>query len=114
MNQLTNAKERFMKAIQKDPYLVGLILSLKLDGLYEFTNYGTVIVHYHNRKLGTTAIIDPTKPTIFIKENEEDPGFHIPIKTAIRLTTETFGTPEVMEVPKFHTNIPIYGYENEP
>ncbi len=101
----TDIKERFMQAIQKDPYLVGIIMNIKVFGINEITDYGTIIVKYHNRKTGITTIIDPAKPTIFIKENNEPEGFNISIRLAIQTTIETFGIPEVTEIPKFGGNL---------
>jgi hypothetical protein len=100
-------KDRFIQAMQKDPYFVGVIANIKVIGLDMLTDYGTLIIRYYNPKTGILAIIDPAKPTMFIKEDKEPQGFNIHIPLAIQLMIETFGTPEIIEIPKFHTNINI-------
>jgi len=98
-------KDRFIQAMHKDPYFVGVIANIKVIGLDMLTDYGTLIMRYYNPKTGILAIIDPAKPTIFIKEDKEPQGFNIHIPLAIQLMIEAFGTPEIIEIPKFHTNI---------
>jgi len=105
MKGQANPKEKFLKAMQKDPHLAGIILNLKYEGIQALTNYGTLILKIHNPKTGIMVIIDPAKPYLFIKDNNDE-GFNIPIQTAIRITLETYGTPQVEEIPKFGTNIP--------
>jgi hypothetical protein len=105
MKNKASIRERFLEAIQKDPHFVGLIINIKILGMDTLTEYGTLILRYHNAKTGITAIIDPAKPTMFIKNDKDREGFNIHIPLAIQLTTETFGTPEIIEIPKFHTNI---------
>lgn len=102
---MKNPKEKLLQAIQKDPHLVGLIMNLKFEGIEELTDYGTIILRIYNPKTGITVILDPAKPSLFIIDNEEE-GFNIPIQTAIRITLETYGKPQVEEIPKFGTNIP--------
>ena len=102
---MKNPKEKFLEAIRKDPHLVGLIMNLRFEGIEALTDYGMLILKIHNPKTGITVILDPAKPYLFIKDNEEE-GFNIPIQTAIRLTFETYGKPQVEEIPKFETNIP--------
>jgi hypothetical protein len=100
-------KERFIQAMQKDPYFVGVIANIKVLGLDTLTDYGTLIIRYYNPKTGIFAIIDPAKPAMFIKNDQEPQGFNIHTPLAIQLMIETFGTPEIIEIPKFHTNINI-------
>ncbi len=105
MKKQGSPKERFIQAMQKDPYFVGVIANIKVLGLDTLTDYGTLIIRYYNPKTGILAIIDPAKPTMFIKNDKEPEGFNIPIPLAIQLMLETFGEPEIIEIPKFHTNI---------
>ena len=98
-------KDQFIRTIQKDPHFTGLIMNIKVLGLDFLTDYGTLIIRYYNPKTGILALIDPANPTIFIKHDNEPQGFRIHIPLAIQLTIETFGTPEIVEIPKFHTNI---------
>jgi hypothetical protein len=99
MKKLAETKEKFKKAIQKDPFLVGLIWNIKMEGIANLTDHGTIIIMMENPKTGTTVILDPAKPYLFIEDNGE--GYNIPIQTAIRITLETFGAPKVTEIPKF-------------
>jgi hypothetical protein len=105
MKNKTSTREKFIQAIQKDPYLVGVIANIKVIGLDILTDYGTLIIRYYNPKTGIFALIDPAKPTMFIKEDKEPQGFNIHIPLAIQLMIETFGTPEIIEIPKFYTNM---------
>jgi hypothetical protein len=98
-------RERFIQAMQKDPHFVGIITDIQVLGLDLLTNYGTLIIRYYNPKTGISAIIDPAKPTIFVKEDNEPQGFNIHIRLAIQLMVETFGMPEIEEIPKFGTNL---------
>lgn len=105
MKDKQNARELFKQAIQKDPFLVGLIWNINLDGIHILTDFGTLIIKMYNPKTGITIILDPAKPYLFINDNGT--SFNIPIKEAIQITATTFGIPQVEEIPKFGTNIPL-------
>jgi hypothetical protein len=62
-----NLKDKFTQTIKTDPHLVALIMAIKYHGIKVITNHGTLIIFYNNRKTGISAILDPTKPTIFIE-----------------------------------------------
>jgi len=98
-------KDKFIQAITKDPHLVALIMGIKTYGIGTLTQYGTMIILYNNKKTGITAILDPAKPTIFIEDQQRKEKFNIHINMAIKLTLETFGNPEFIEIPKFGTNL---------
>jgi hypothetical protein len=100
-----STKEKLIEATKKDPHIIGLITNLKYLGIAELTNFGTLILKYYNRKTNTTVIIDPTKPTLFIHDGTEN--FNIHIRLAIQTIDETYGVPEIEEIPKFFTNIPL-------
>jgi hypothetical protein len=101
-------KDKFIQTIKTDPHLVALIMGIKTHGMEEITDYGTLIILYNNRKTGITAILDPAKPTMFIEDKHRKEQFNISIELAIKLTLETFGNPEFVEIPKIQTNlIPI-------
>jgi hypothetical protein len=105
MKEKTNIREKFTQAIQRDPHLVALITGIKVHGMEEITQYGTLIILYNNRKTGITAILDPAKPTIFIEDKHRKEKFNISIELAIKTTLETFGNPEFVEIPKIQTNL---------
>jgi hypothetical protein len=98
-------KDKFTQTIKTDPHLVALIMGIKTHGMEEITDYGTLIILYNNRKTGITAILDPAKPTMFIEDKHRKEKFNIPIELAIKLTLETFGNPEFVEIPKIQTNL---------
>ena len=98
-------KDKFIQVIKKDPHLVALIMGIKVHGIGEITQYGTLIIFYNNKKTGITAILDPTKPTIFIEDKNDKEKFNIAIDLAIKTTLETFGNPEFVEIPKIQTNL---------
>jgi hypothetical protein len=104
MNNKATLKDKFIQTIQKDPHLVALIMGIKYHGTGELTLNGTLIILYKNKKTGITAILDPAKPTIFIEDTHNKEKLNIHIQLAIKLTLETFGNPEFIEIPKFHTN----------
>lgn len=101
----STVKDKFIQAITKDPHLVAIIMSIKTYGLETITYLGTIIILYNNKKTGIKAILDPAKPTIFIEDQQRKETFNIPINMAIKLTLETFGNPEFIEIPKFGTNL---------
>ncbi len=107
MKEQGNIKERLIKAIQKDPHILGIVWNIRLEGMHNLTDYGTIILIYNNRKTGISVIIDPAKPTIHIKDTKTNEGFNIHIPLAIKTVEETYGIPEVEEIPKFFTNIPL-------
>ncbi len=105
MSNRTSIKERFIQAIQNDPMLIGFVNNIDVAGLDFLTAHGTLILHYYNPKTKYTAILDPAKPTIFIHDGKE--GFNIHIQLAIKTIKELYGTPEITEIPKIGTNIPL-------
>jgi len=107
MKNDTNAREKFIQAIQNDPMLLGFVFNIKAVGLDFLTENGTLILQYHNRKTGYFALLDPAKPTIHIHNTKTKENFNIPIKTAISIIIELYGTPEVIEIPKIITNFPL-------
>jgi hypothetical protein len=100
-----NIKDKFIETIKKDPHLVALIMGIKVHGIGEITQHGTIIIFYTNKKTGITAILDPAKPTMFIEDKQKNEKFNITIGLAIKATLETFGNPEFIEIPKIQTNI---------
>ncbi len=105
MNNRTSIREKFIQTIQKDPMLIGFVINIDIVGLDFLTENGTLILRYHNPKTKYSAILDPAKPTIFIHDGKE--GFNIHIQLAIKTIRELYGTPEVIEIPKIITNIPL-------
>ena len=105
MNNKTSPKNKFIQAIQKDPMLIGFVINIDILGIDFLTDYGTLILQYHNPKTKFSAILDPAKPTIFIHDGKE--GFNISIRLAINTIKELYGMPEVIEIPKIFTNIPL-------
>lgn len=100
-----NAREKFIQIIQKDPHIIGLITNIKILGIDELTDYGTLILRYYNQKTGIMALVDPAKPTINIHDERTKDSINIPIQLAIRTIEDLYGTPEVIEIPKIHTNL---------
>ena len=99
-------KEKFLRTLQQDPFVAGTIWNIILDGIDALTDFGTLILVYENKKTGIRMVIDPAKPYLFISNERTNEEFNISIQLAIRLTKETYGTPQVREIPKFGTNIP--------
>ena len=105
MKEKKNIRELFLETVQKDPQLVCFITAIADNGVKFLTRNGMVIVFYHNKKLGTTAILDPAKPTLFIQDSQRNIKLNISINLAAKLTLETFGMPELLEIPKIGTNL---------
>jgi hypothetical protein len=93
--------ENFKETIARDPYLASLIAAFKIHGLRPFTRNGTVILFYNNQTTGLSLILDPAHPFIHIEDQKNNTKFSIPIKTATKMIIETYGLPEVEEIPKF-------------
>ncbi len=102
----TKVREAFLRAIQQDPFLVGTIWNIITEGVDTLTDFGTIILVYENKKTGINFVLDPAKPDLFIKNEKTGEQFNINIQQAIKLTKETYGTPQTTEIPKFGTNIP--------
>jgi hypothetical protein len=112
MSNKASPKDKFIQAIQKDPMLIGFVMNIDTAGLDFLTDHGTLILQYHNPKTKLSAILDPAKPTIFIHDGKE--GFNISIRLAISIIKELYGTPEIIEIPKIGTNIPLNWHTANP
>jgi hypothetical protein len=105
MKEKRNIRSMFYQTMQRDPHLACFITALSDIGIKTLTRNGMRILFYNNEKMGTTAILDPAKTTLLIQDKKQNTSFHIDIKLAIKITIDTFGNPELLEIPKIGTNL---------
>jgi len=94
-------KVRFKEFLAKDPYIATFLTDIRFIGIDVATENGTKILMYFNKKTGTTILIDPSKPTIVIRDEKTNEVLNIHFQLATKTIIETYGTPMISEIPKF-------------
>jgi len=108
MENKGNTKEKLRTITERDPLIARFITDIRIFGIERTTKNRTVILIYENPKTNIMAILDPWTENLTITDTKQrKTKINIPIKQAIKILEDLYGTPQITEIPKFGTNIPM-------